>query len=90
MYKFTNKRHSREICSWTLDSGKIESVVEIIEKLSRCCGKVESASQIIGKSARADRIEDFAISICDNYKAPLDIQGQRFHNMIFKIKHQRG
>ena len=61
MYKFTNKRHSREICEWTLDSGKIESVVEIIGKLSRCCGKVESVSQIIGKSARADRIEDFAI-----------------------------
>ena len=72
IYKFTNKRHSREICEWTLDSGKIESVVGIIGKLSRCCGKVKSASQIIGKSARADRIEDFAISICDNYKAPLD------------------
>ena len=71
MYKFTSKSHSREICEWTLDSGKIESVVEIIGKLSRCCGKVEFVSQIIGKSARADRIEDFAISICDNYKAPL-------------------
>ena len=69
--KYTNLQISREFCEWTLDSGKIESVVEIIEKLSRCSGKVESVSQIIGQSARADRIEDFAISICDNYKAPL-------------------
>ena len=92
IYKFTNKRNSREICEWTLDSGKIESVVEIIGNLAGAAGKWNPRLRLSGNQLEPIglRISRFQFVTTTRHLWNLDIQGQWFHNLIVKNKHQRG